>query len=169
MIKNILVSVLISAASFSVLTLGSVAEARLPMPGPITLNVDGIRAEYLFSLMSGFDSVAGLEGIADCAMGTCQTEMKRVTCTKSVASDSESLSCSVLTMMPGAREVQVSSRDVPAVSALRRALVEIAGREVTRGSAKTISVKSVKCEGKRLGRELDELSVETTFSCAVTR
>lgn len=165
MVKNILVS----AALFSVLILGSAAQARLPMPGPITLNVDGIRAEYLFTLMNGFDSVAGLEGIADCAMGTCQTEMRRVTCTKSVESNSESLSCSILTMMPGAREIQVSSRDVPAVSALRRALVEIAGREVTRGSTKTISARSVKCQGKRLGRELDDLSVETTFECSVTR
>lgn len=160
------------AALLSVLVLsgaGNLAEARLPMPGPIKLSVDGLRAEYLFEILNGLESVPGLEGTVDCAMGTCQAQIKRVTCAKTLTEGSESLACTFRSTAAGGAEVRVTSRDVPAVSALRRALVEIAGREVTRGSVKTVTAISVQCEGKRLSRELDELNVETTFTCVVTR
>ncbi len=162
-------------------TSGATSGARSPSAPPVETiyKVDGLRAEFLFNAMNKFERVEGLAGTAECSMGTCTTKMKFVQCTKSMEDGPSEifvgdwnvpyLTCSMLSTNPAGVFKNVSLHVNDGVGELRRALVEITGKEWIVENAKSVTVKSIDCTARGVGREMNSLETETTFDCTIVR
>ena len=150
--------------SIFMLAFGLQANAR-------TFKVKGALAEHLFNTINAFDSVPGLGGTVDCAMGTCSAELHGVLCLKNVNQADGILpyvSCTVDSTGSNGR-VEVYSRDVAAASTLRRALNEIIGFDSRSRYQTRTSATSISCTAHAINRELDSVRVESTFECSIIK
>lgn len=171
----------IAFLSITIVAFSMNSEARQPMTSPVSelFKVSGIRAEFLFNAMSKFESVPGLEGTSDCAMGTCTTSMKYVSCAKNMDEGPSQMfpgemnqpfmTCSPLSTDGRGTFKNVSYRDNEGVRELRHSLVEITGKEFVDLKSKSITVKSVDCTAHAMNRDMDSIEIETTYECTIVK
>lgn len=164
--KSILIMALVAASSFA----GAAAQSR-------TYNLKGVLAEHLFDVMGAFQKVPGLEGTADCGMGSCSTQMQNVSCTKSFANVPDkagnvaeaTLDCTIESTDERGEPIVVSYRNIPEVSPLRRELLQVVGATERTVDFNRVAVKSIECMARAINHELDSLDIESTFTCKITK
>jgi hypothetical protein len=155
------------------LTLGAQA-AHKSQP---EIHIKGALAEHLYDVTLAFNQVKGLGPIGDCAMGTCGNHLENVSCVKDMYEGKDKqgnliepyVMCTIQSNDNKNIAMQIKPEELPQVSELRRALIELVGFTNQSKVANEVAVKSIDCKGEAMGHETDALNVETTFECTIVK
>lgn len=134
---------------------------------PAVINVEGIKAQFLFDTVSEFANVKGLEGAVDAATGKYFAMLNGVVCEKNFSATPR-ITCSALASMSPKNKVTVDSRQLSAVIDLRSALIEVTGQLRTLKQSNVVQIQSIDCMVVGLNTQMDELEFEPSYSCTIT-
>jgi hypothetical protein len=132
-----------------------------------TVNVKGTRARAFLEIAEGL-------GIADGAMGGKRwMAMSGITCTKTVNEFISRVTCEVENTYEDAnKSLKFSTDDASGkgrlANDLRVLLNELTGaEEKVFPFQKRIEIKALECEGRGINHDLDDVDIETKYSCII--
>lgn len=162
-------------ATFGLFAFASLSEAASAGAVFSRLPVEGIEAQFILETLQELKSVRGLEDIGECDLDLCTFEIRKVICTKAVSEPAGSLEnpsvglgCYIAPPSLGAAQIHVLHDENPAVSKLRRAMIEKTRRLQHTTDSNEVKVDSISCTARAMGRhELETLRTEPVYSCEI--